>query len=150
MIACGGGVVEREENRAMLKEFGRSIGPVIHITREKEEVIRYLIDEKDRPQWGEDMRTGGCTGIYPSCMLLAILTVRASSLSCTHSLESPLPFIRRMLYPYIRLSHRPQFTASSQSTFTSTQRRRKRFHPLRNSDHCIFTNSNAIAQSKKL
>lgn len=42
----------------MLKEFGRNIGPVIHITREKEEVIRYLIDEKDRPQWGEDMRTG--------------------------------------------------------------------------------------------
>lgn len=59
VIACGGGVVEREENRAMLQEFGRSVGPVIHVTREKEEVIRYLIDEKDRPQWGEDMRTGG-------------------------------------------------------------------------------------------
>lgn len=65
VIACGGGVVEREENRAMLTEFGRNIGPVIHVTREKEEVIRYLIDEKDRPQWGEDMRTGALNACLP-------------------------------------------------------------------------------------
>lgn len=59
LVACGGGVVEREENRSMLLDFASSLGgKVIHITREKEEVIRYLINEKDRPQWGEDLRSG--------------------------------------------------------------------------------------------
>ncbi|KAF8329154.1 type I 3-dehydroquinase-domain-containing protein [Cantharellus anzutake] len=42
VIACGGGVVERAENRELLKEFGQSRGPVIHVMREKDLVLRYL------------------------------------------------------------------------------------------------------------
>lgn len=58
VIACGGGVIERRHNRQILQNFGRAGGIVVHITREKEEVIRYLINEKDRPQWGEEIRSG--------------------------------------------------------------------------------------------
>lgn len=58
MIACGGGVVEREENRILLAGHRHRGGLVIHMTREKEDVIRYLVNEKDRPQWGEEIRSG--------------------------------------------------------------------------------------------
>ena len=61
VIACGGGVVEREENRTLLLGHVARGGLVIHMTREKEEVIRYLINERDRPQWGEEIRSGGLT-----------------------------------------------------------------------------------------
>lgn len=57
VIACGGGVVEREENRTLLLGHVARGGLVIHMTREKEEVIRYLINERDRPQWGEEIRS---------------------------------------------------------------------------------------------
>ena len=42
VIACGGGVVEREENRRLLGAFGQSKGPVIYVLREKEEVLSFL------------------------------------------------------------------------------------------------------------
>ena len=42
VIACGGGVIEREENRRLLKAFGEGRGPVIYIMREKDAVLRYL------------------------------------------------------------------------------------------------------------
>ena len=42
VIACGGGVVERPENREILKAFAESHGPVIHVLREKDIVLRYL------------------------------------------------------------------------------------------------------------
>ncbi|KAM0749277.1 aldolase [Meredithblackwellia eburnea MCA 4105] len=55
VIACGGGVVEREENREMLRQFSE-IGPVVHVVRDKEETVRYLVDETRRPAWGEEIR----------------------------------------------------------------------------------------------
>lgn len=55
MIACGGGVVEREANRDLLALF-RESGPVVHVVRDKEETVRYLIDEVRRPAWGEEIR----------------------------------------------------------------------------------------------
>ncbi|KAK4699022.1 hypothetical protein P7C70_g7247, partial [Phenoliferia sp. Uapishka_3] len=55
VIACGGGVVEREENRDLLARF-REVGPVVHVVRDKEETVRYLVDEEKRPSWGEEIR----------------------------------------------------------------------------------------------
>ncbi|KAF8323310.1 hypothetical protein DL93DRAFT_2162480 [Clavulina sp. PMI_390] len=42
VIACGGGVVEREDSRRLLREFGRTKGPVIHVMREKDKVLSFL------------------------------------------------------------------------------------------------------------
>lgn len=59
VIACGGGIVELEANRAMLQKF-RQTGPVIHVLREKEAVLSYLrqsthfppyIHETSREAW---------------------------------------------------------------------------------------------------
>ncbi|KAI5474368.1 shikimate kinase [Pseudohyphozyma bogoriensis] len=56
VIACGGGVVEREENRQLLKAFRERGGPIVHVVRDKEETIKYLVDEVARPAWGEEIR----------------------------------------------------------------------------------------------
>lgn len=48
VIACGGGAVEREENREMLKEFRLQGGTIFHVVRDKEETVRYLVDESAR------------------------------------------------------------------------------------------------------
>lgn len=42
VIACGGGVVEREESRQLLKTFAQTKGPVIHVLRQKEDVLSFL------------------------------------------------------------------------------------------------------------
>ncbi|SCV67273.1 BQ2448_5919 [Microbotryum intermedium] len=48
VIACGGGVVEREENRTALRQFRAAGHPIVHVVRDKEETIR--------PSWGEEIR----------------------------------------------------------------------------------------------
>ncbi|KAJ8291374.1 Pentafunctional AROM polypeptide [Rhodotorula toruloides] len=57
VIACGGGVVEREENRNLLQRFREGGGPIVHVVRDKEETVRYLVDEQARPSWGEEIRS---------------------------------------------------------------------------------------------
>ncbi|GAA5845928.1 hypothetical protein JCM9279_002427 [Rhodotorula babjevae] len=57
VVACGGGVVERDENRDMLARFRDERGcPIVHVVRDKEETVRYLVDEQARPAWGEEIR----------------------------------------------------------------------------------------------
>ncbi|KIK68989.1 hypothetical protein GYMLUDRAFT_188368 [Collybiopsis luxurians FD-317 M1] len=47
VIACGGGIVELERNRALLLRF-REHGPVIHVLREKDAVLAFL---RNSPQY---------------------------------------------------------------------------------------------------
>ncbi|KAJ3324463.1 3-dehydroquinate dehydratase (3-dehydroquinase) [Boothiomyces sp. JEL0866] len=54
VIACGGGVVEREENRILLKQWE---GLVIHIKRDIQEIEKYLSVDKTRPTYNDDLRT---------------------------------------------------------------------------------------------
>ncbi|GAA5878674.1 hypothetical protein JCM3774_000446 [Rhodotorula dairenensis] len=56
VIACGGGVVESHENRALLERFSRQVGPIVHVVRDQDETVRYLVDESARPAWGEEIR----------------------------------------------------------------------------------------------
>ncbi|KAF5345357.1 hypothetical protein D9758_008443 [Tetrapyrgos nigripes] len=42
VIACGGGIIELERNRTLLKKFRDEYGYVIHVLREKEPVLAYL------------------------------------------------------------------------------------------------------------
>lgn len=48
VIACGGGVVESPENRALLDRFSRDVGPIVHVVRDQDETVRYLVDESAR------------------------------------------------------------------------------------------------------
>jgi pentafunctional AROM polypeptide len=54
VIACGGGVVEAEANRAVLAKWN---GLVVHIKRDIAAIEEYLNIDKTRPMYGEDMRT---------------------------------------------------------------------------------------------
>ncbi|TNY22262.1 hypothetical protein DMC30DRAFT_433369, partial [Rhodotorula diobovata] len=56
VIACGGGVVERDENCDLLRAFRDQGCPIVHVVRDKEETVRYLVDEQARPAWGEEIR----------------------------------------------------------------------------------------------
>ncbi|KAF8639518.1 hypothetical protein AX17_001423 [Amanita inopinata Kibby_2008] len=58
IIACGGGVIESEENRQLLCKF-REYGVVIHVLREKEHVLDYIHKAKDYPPF--------CCEINESC-----------------------------------------------------------------------------------
>ncbi|KAJ6497771.1 shikimate kinase/Threonine synthase-like 1, partial [Mycena sanguinolenta] len=50
VIACGGGVVELERNRALLNSF-RSYGLVIHVLREKDDVLKYIRESTHFPPY---------------------------------------------------------------------------------------------------
>lgn len=50
VISLGGGIVEIEEARQMLKEWD---GPVVHVVRDVDQVIQYLSTESSRPAYGE-------------------------------------------------------------------------------------------------
>ena len=53
VIACGGGIVEAESNRAVLKAWD---GLVVHIRRDIDGIESYLNIDTTRPMYGEDMR----------------------------------------------------------------------------------------------
>ncbi|KAI0695228.1 Pentafunctional AroM protein [Cytidiella melzeri] len=52
VLSLGGGIVETAASRELLKEFAKK-GPVVHIVREIDEVVRYLGEETARPAYGE-------------------------------------------------------------------------------------------------
>nr|GAT58910.1 predicted protein [Mycena chlorophos] len=53
VISLGGGVVETPAARDLLREYGRTKGPVVHIMRPIDEVVEYLGAEAARPAYGE-------------------------------------------------------------------------------------------------
>ncbi|KAJ7768294.1 Shikimate dehydrogenase [Mycena metata] len=53
VISLGGGIVETPAARKLLKEYGRTKGPVVHIMRPIDEVVAYLGVESARPAYGE-------------------------------------------------------------------------------------------------
>lgn len=54
VIACGGGVIETESSREVLRNW---TGLVIHIQRDIESIEKYLNIDTSRPMYGEDMRS---------------------------------------------------------------------------------------------
>lgn len=55
IFACGGGVVESPEARALLTQFHQSGGIVIHVHRNIKNVMEFLNIDKSRPAYVEDM-----------------------------------------------------------------------------------------------
>lgn len=54
VVALGGGVVEAESNRALLKRYAMSKGPVVHMVRDLGELVSFG-STTDRPAWGESV-----------------------------------------------------------------------------------------------
>lgn len=53
-IACGGGIIENENNREALKQFS---GPVVHVHRNLNDIISLLNEDKSRPSFTEDLES---------------------------------------------------------------------------------------------
>ncbi|KAI0027834.1 aromatic amino acid family biosynthesis-like protein [Vararia minispora EC-137] len=56
VISLGGGIVETEESRDVLKAYGK-VGPVVHVVRHVDEIVAYLGSETSRPAYGEPLST---------------------------------------------------------------------------------------------
>ncbi|PCH42024.1 arom polypeptide [Wolfiporia cocos MD-104 SS10] len=52
VISLGGGIVETSAARDLLEKYAKQ-GPVVHIVREIDEIMRYLGEETARPAYGE-------------------------------------------------------------------------------------------------
>ncbi|GAA6030620.1 hypothetical protein JCM8097_006241 [Rhodosporidiobolus ruineniae] len=92
VIACGGGVVDRDENCELLSRFKEQGGVIVHVVRDQEEVVHYLIDEHRKPDWGEDFRA-----------VWARRNPRYESL-CTHTFAS-LTAYPPPISPQFRMKH---------------------------------------------
>ncbi|KAF9465912.1 Shikimate dehydrogenase [Collybia nuda] len=53
VISLGGGIVETPSARQLLKDYAAKKGPVVHIMRQIDEVVKYLGVEAARPAYGE-------------------------------------------------------------------------------------------------
>ncbi|TFK37120.1 Shikimate dehydrogenase [Crucibulum laeve] len=53
VISLGGGIVETSAARDLLKQYAAAKGPVVHISRPIDEVVKYLGVETSRPAYGE-------------------------------------------------------------------------------------------------
>ncbi|KAI9814876.1 MAG: 3-dehydroquinate dehydratase (3-dehydroquinase) [Phylliscum demangeonii] len=56
IIACGGGVVEGPEARALLRKYHGQGGVVVQVVRDTEVLVAYLQQDKTRPAYSEDIR----------------------------------------------------------------------------------------------
>ncbi|OUM66753.1 hypothetical protein PIROE2DRAFT_50789 [Piromyces sp. E2] len=56
VISCGGGIVETEDGRNVLKQYA-SQGIVLHFTREIEDIVSYLSKDETRPSFADDITT---------------------------------------------------------------------------------------------
>lgn len=54
VISCGGGIVETEGGRNVLKEYA-SQGIVLHLTRDIKDIVAYLSKDETRPSFAEDI-----------------------------------------------------------------------------------------------
>lgn len=55
IVSLGGGVVEMEVNRELLRAYGHGGGPIVHIIRDIDDIVGYLNSEPTRPSLGEDL-----------------------------------------------------------------------------------------------
>ncbi|EON97007.1 putative pentafunctional arom polypeptide protein [Phaeoacremonium minimum UCRPA7] len=59
VFSCGGGIVESAEARKLLVSYYRSGGYVLLVHRDTDQVVEYLLRDKSRPAYSEDIR-----GVY--------------------------------------------------------------------------------------
>ncbi|KAH6621266.1 EPSP synthase-domain-containing protein [Chaetomium sp. MPI-SDFR-AT-0129] len=56
IFSCGGGIVESEEARKLLISYHKNGGPVILVHRDTDQVVEYLMRDKTRPAYSENIR----------------------------------------------------------------------------------------------
>jgi pentafunctional AROM polypeptide len=56
VFSCGGGIVETPEARALLTSYKRNGGYVIQVHRDTDQVVDYLMRDKSRPAYSENIR----------------------------------------------------------------------------------------------
>ncbi|KAI9331542.1 EPSP synthase-domain-containing protein [Zopfochytrium polystomum] len=83
VVSCGGGIVETEAGRNVLAEWVRGGGSgsrrhVVHVQRDIEEIVAYLLRDATRPVYGEDTRAvfNRRLPLYRACSTAEFLSVR--------------------------------------------------------------------------
>jgi pentafunctional AROM polypeptide len=56
IFSCGGGIVETPEAREMLVSYKRNGGYVLQVHRDTDQVVEYLMRDKSRPAYSENIR----------------------------------------------------------------------------------------------
>ncbi|GLB40993.1 putative the AROM polypeptide catalyzes 5 consecutive enzymatic reactions in prechorismate polyaromatic amino acid biosynthesis [Lyophyllum shimeji] len=56
VISLGGGIVETPEARGLLKDYATKGGPVVHLSRSLDEIVKYLLAETSRPAYEEPIQ----------------------------------------------------------------------------------------------
>ncbi|KAF8122060.1 shikimate kinase-domain-containing protein [Mycena galopus ATCC 62051] len=71
VIACGGGIVELERNRSLLQSFRQHV-LVIHVLREKDDVLAYIRESTHFPPYYTKARRGlgPQSNLFPRMLLL--------------------------------------------------------------------------------
>lgn len=59
VFSCGGGIVESSPARELLSSYSRSGGVVLLVNRDEEQIVEYLLRDKSRPAYTEEIR-----GVY--------------------------------------------------------------------------------------
>ncbi|EGS23222.1 pentafunctional arom polypeptide-like protein [Thermochaetoides thermophila DSM 1495] len=56
IFSCGGGIVETEAARKLLIDYHKNGGPVLLVHRDTDQVVEYLMRDKTRPAYSENIR----------------------------------------------------------------------------------------------
>ncbi|KAI1811092.1 EPSP synthase-domain-containing protein [Poronia punctata] len=94
VFSCGGGIVETPEARQLLTTYHRSGGVVLLVHRDIEQMVEYLMRDKTRPAYSEEIR-----GVYerrkPLFQECSNYEYHSPSLDPSHGLhEPPADFVR--------------------------------------------------------
>ncbi|KAK3386915.1 EPSP synthase-domain-containing protein [Podospora didyma] len=116
IFSCGGGIVESEEARKMLISHHQNGGCVLLVHRDTDQVVEYLMRDKTRPAYSEDIR-----GVYyrrkpwfEQCSNFQYYSPRSEVL-----LEAPADFTRFLSVMSGQTSHLEDVKAKAHTFFVS-------------------------------
>jgi len=119
VFSCGGGIVETEEARKLLISYQQNGGRVLLVHRDTDQVVEYLMRDKTRPAYSEDIR-----GVYerrkPWFYECSNFQYHSPHLDGSEVLlEPPADFSQFLSVMCGRINHLEEVKAKPQSFFVS-------------------------------
>ncbi len=119
VFSCGGGIVETPDARQLLVSYRSSGGCVLLVHRDTEQVIEYLMQDKTRPAYSEEIRAVYLRrkGWFDECS--SHLYYSPHSGDAAGSGEAPSDFVQMLSLISGRCAHLDEVKAKKQSFFVS-------------------------------